>query len=82
MNHCHTHNLVDPQQATAERPYGIRVSLPSDDAMSKILGSDWERMHWYRDESERDAAFQNMATRHGYYRDSDTPTQILEKVSR
>lgn len=82
MNYCHQHNLVDPESAGAERRFGIRVSLPAGDSMSKVLGQDWERLHWYSSETERDMAFDSMATRHGYYRNSDTPTQSLEKVSR
>lgn len=82
MNFYHRHNLVEPESAAAERRFGIRVSLPAGDSMSKVLGNDWERLHWYSSETERDGAFANMATRHGYYRNTDTPTQTLEKVSR
>lgn len=82
MDYCHQHNLVDPSIANAERRFGIRVTLPANDTMRKVLGDDWERMHWYRSESERDNAFDNMAMRHGYYRDTDTPTQVLEKIVR
>lgn len=82
MDYCHLHNLVDPATAGAERRFGIRVTLPDGDTMRKILGNDWERLHWYRSEAERDLAFQNMATRHGYYRNTDSPTQILEKLAR
>jgi hypothetical protein len=82
MDYHHAHNLVDPSTAGAERRYGIRVTLPPGDTLRKILGDDWERLHWYRTEDERDAALEHMATRHGYYRNTDTPTQVLEKVSR
>ena len=82
MDYCHQHNLVDQTAAGQERPFGIRVSLPADDTLRNILGDDWERLHWFPSETERDAAFDNMAARHGYYRNTDTPTQILEKVSR
>jgi len=78
----HQHNLVDPDSALAERKFGIRVTLPAGDTMRKVLGNDWERLHWFSSERERDQAFDNMATRHGYYRDTDTPTQILEKIVR
>jgi len=78
----HQHNLVDPEAAGGERHFGIRVTLPPDDTLRNILGEDWERLHWYASEQERDAAYENMALRHGYYRDTDSPTQILEKVSR
>ena len=82
MAFCHRHNLVEPDKANAERKFGIKVSLPPGDTFSKILGDDWERVHWYACEDERDKAFDNMAIRHGYYRTTDSPTQILEKIIR
>jgi len=82
MDYCHQHNLVDPATAGIERRYGIRVTLPANDTMRKIVGDDWERLHWYPSESERDTAYDNMAKRHGYYRDTDSPTQVLEKIIR
>ena len=82
MDFCHQHNLVDPSAASAERRFGIRVTLPANDTMRKVLGDDYERLHWYASEQERDTAYENMATRHGYYRDTDSPTQVLEKVVR
>lgn len=82
MSYCHTHNLVDPSVADRERPYGIRVTLPPGDTLRKVLGDDWERLHWYPTEAERDAAFERMAARHGYYRNTDAPTQVLEKIVR
>ena len=82
MDYCHQHNLVDPSTANAERRYGIRVTLPANDTMRKVLGDDYERLHWYSSERERDDAFDNMAIRHGYYRDTDSPTQVLEKIIR
>jgi hypothetical protein len=80
--YCHQHNLVEPDQANAERKFGIRVSLPAGDTFSRVLGEDWETLHWYRSEVERDSAFENMAVRHGYYRKTDSPTQVLEKLAR
>lgn len=82
MDYCHQHNLVDQDTAGLERPFGIRVTLPANDTLSNIIGSDWERLHWFPTAAERDEAFEKMATRHGYYRDTDTPTQVLEKISR
>ncbi len=82
MDFCHKHNLVDPTTADSERRYGIRVTLPASDTLRKILGDDWERLHWYATEAERDIAYDAMAARHGYYRQTDTPTQILEKIIR
>jgi hypothetical protein len=82
VDYCHQHNLVDQTTAGQERPFGIRVSLPANDTLRNVLGDDWERLHWFPSEPERDAAFEKMATRHGYYRNTDTPTQVLEKLSR
>jgi hypothetical protein len=82
LDYCHQHNLVDPTTAGRTRNFGIRITLPANDTLSKVLGADWERVLWYATEAERDAAFDNMATRHGYYRKTDTPTQVLEKISR
>ncbi len=82
MDFHHPHNLVEPDTAGAERRYGIRVTLPPGDTFNRLLGEDWERVHWYPSEAERDRAFDNMAERHGYYRETDTPTQILEKILR
>ena len=82
MDYCHRHNLVDPESADADRPFGIRVTLPPGDTLRKILGDDWERLHWFRSEAERDYAFENMASRHGYSRKTDYPTQVLEKIVR
>ncbi len=82
VDFCHRHNLVQPERAGAEKKYGIRVTLPPGDTFGRLLGDDWERLHWYATEAERDRAFRDMATRHGYYRTTDTPTQILEKVMR
>lgn len=82
MDFCHQHNLVDPDTAGRERNFGIRVTLPANDTLVKILGEDWERLHWFANEAERDVAFDNMAKRHGFYRNTDSPTQILDKVTR
>ncbi len=82
MEFCHRHNLVDPDKAGAERRFGIKVSLPPGDTLTKLLGEDWDQVHWFATESERDDAYDAMSVRHGYYRRSDTPTQVLIKIVR
>lgn len=82
MDYCHQHNLVNPESATANRRFGIRVTLPPGDTFASLLGEDYERVHWYQTERERDRAYDNMSRRHGYYRKTDSPTQILEKIVR
>jgi hypothetical protein len=82
VTYCHRHNLVRKDQANVDRKFGVRVTLPASDTFSRVLGDQWENLHWYPTEADRDRAFDNMATRHGYYRNTDSPTQILEKIKR
>ncbi|MCH7820715.1 MAG: hypothetical protein IIA07_01755 [Proteobacteria bacterium] len=82
VEYYHQHNLVNPDVVGAERRFGIRVTLPPGDTMHKVLGDDWEQLHWYPGEAERDRAFEQMAMRHAYSRDTDSPTQVLEKIVR
>ncbi len=82
MDYCHQHNLVDQSVAGQNRTFGIRVSLPANDTLRNILGEDWEQSHWYPTEAERNSAYEKMAIRHGYYRNTDSPTQVLEKIER
>ena len=80
MDFCHQHNLVESANKSSENRFGIKVSLPSGDTMRSLLGDDWEKVHWFATEQERDRAYDDMAVRHGYYRITDTPTQVLIKV--
>ena len=82
MDYCHKHNLVDQETINEQKPFGIRVTLPPGDTFQRLLGEDWEKLHWYVSEAERDAAYEQMAERHGYYRRTDNPTQVLEKIVR
>lgn len=81
-DYCHRHNLVNRDKANVEKKYGIKVSLPGGDPLTDLLGDDWERIRWYATETERDRAFDDMARRHIYSRDTDTASQVLEKISR
>jgi hypothetical protein len=73
------HNLRTPH--TEEPcPYGIRISLKSNDPFRKLLGPDWHRVHWYRTGDERDAALIEMRRRHEYSRPLDAPTLIFTKI--
>lgn len=82
MEYCHRHNLVEPDKAGAELRFGVKVSLPPNDTFNALLGKGWEKIHWFPTEKERDVAYTSMAERHGYYRKTDTPTQVLIKVIR
>jgi len=82
VNYCHKHNLVTQSLINIKKKFGIRVTLPTTDTLRNILGENWDQIHWYKNEAERDLAFNKMAEHHGYYRNTDAPTQVLEKISR
>ena len=64
------------------RPYGVRVSLPAGDPFRKLLGPEWNRVHWYPSPEERDAALAEMSRRHQYSRGTDKPSLVFEKVEK
>lgn len=64
------------------RPYGIRVTLPEGDPFRKLLGPEWNRMHWYATPEERDAALAEMSRRHEYSRKRDKPSLVFQKVEK
>jgi hypothetical protein len=73
------HNLSLPHTEEPQ-PYGVRVSLRSNDPFRKLLGPEWHRMHWYRSAVERDAALAEMSRKHDYSRPQDAPTLRYTKV--
>ena len=80
MTACHDHNLR--RALPKNRPYGIRVRLPAGDPLTRILGANWEKHHWYETPSERDRALAEFSERHLYSRPGDRPTLVFEKVDR
>jgi hypothetical protein len=62
------------------KPYGVRVSLRPGDPFAKLLGSDWQKTHWYFTAAERDQRLEDMARKHEYSRIGDQPALIFEKV--
>lgn len=66
------------------KQFGIRVTMPPGDPMRAphLLGEDWEAFRWFDTEEERDLTFEDMNGRVIYYRNGDSPSQILEKVER
>ena len=63
-------------------PYGIRVSLPPGDPFRKLLGPEWQRLHWYPSPDERDAAIAEMSRRHEYSRATDRPALVFQKIEK
>jgi hypothetical protein len=73
------HNLNAPMPAT--KPFGIRVRLRARDPFTRLVGADWQKTLWFATARERDAALEDMASRHLYSRRGDAPSLIYEKVS-
>jgi len=80
MEICHAHNLNKPLDVP--RPYGIRVRLRPSDTFVRLLGSHWEREHWYATREERDRALAEMASEPLYSRTGDRPTPLFEPIER
>lgn len=78
MDICHPHNLVEPMPES--RPFGIRVSLPPGDSFLGVIGSDWERLHWFATREEREAALRDMRGEHLYSRRGDRPTTLFTRI--
>jgi hypothetical protein len=79
MQVCHQHNLAKPR---TERCYGIRLTLPPGDTLSRLIGADWQSFRWYETELERDRALEQLRARHAFARPGDFPTYVCEKVVR
>ncbi len=64
--------------------YGIRVRLPEGDTLTAahLLGPDWEGTRWYATAEARDRALEDMSRQLPNYRQTDVPTQLLEKIER
>jgi hypothetical protein len=79
--------ISQPQNLRAPRPeklcpYGIRISLPPGDPFRKLLGPEWQRLHWYPTPDERDAALTEMSRRHEYSRSEDKPALVFQKIEK
>ena len=80
MDICHAHNLSKPLDVP--KPYGIRVSIRSTDTFARLLGSTWQRHHWFASREERDRTLADMASEHLYSRRGDRPTLLFEAVEQ
>lgn len=80
MDICHPHNLNKPLDIP--KPFGIRVSIRPSDTFARLLGTHWERHHWYATREERDKALSDMASEHLYSRIGDKPTLVYEPVEK
>jgi hypothetical protein len=80
MDICHPHNVNKPLDAP--KPYGVRVSMRSNDTFARLLGTGWHREYWFATREERDAALDDMAGEHKYSRPGDKPTLKFEPVEQ
>ena len=80
MDICHAHNLTKP--IDTPKPYGIRITIRSNDTFARLLGAGWQKHHWYATREERDVALEDMAGEHLYSRQGDKPTLIFEAVEQ
>jgi hypothetical protein len=78
MKICNAHN--SNRNLDVERPFGIRVRLRPGDTFMRLIGADWERLHWYATARERDEALREMASEHLYSRRGDQPTLRFEAI--
>jgi hypothetical protein len=78
MDICHPHNLNKPLDAP--KPFGIRVSMRSNDTFARLLGTGWHREYWFATREERDSALDDMAGEHQYSRSGDKPTLKFEPI--
>lgn len=79
MGISNAQNLVGEAQP-AVMPYGVRVRLRASDPFTRLVGSDWQKTHWYASAAERDLALLDMAREHEYSRIGDRPALVFEKT--
>jgi hypothetical protein len=79
MGISNAQNLTHPL-GDEPKPYGLRVSLRAGDPFASLCGADWQRTHWFRTATERDAALAEMSRRHEYSRPGDRPALLYTKV--
>ena len=78
---CQPHNLRR-DDSWQPKPYGVRLSLQPGDPFRKLLGPDWQRVHWFHSASDRDAALSEMSRKHEYSRPGDQPAIVVERVEK
>ncbi len=57
------------------------MRLRARDPFTRLVGAEWQKLHWFATERERDAAFEDMSGRHLYSRRGDEPAVIYEKLN-
>jgi hypothetical protein len=78
MSVSQEHNLREAPAAI--RPYGVRVRLRKGDPFGNLVGSGWEKEHWFATREERDDALRRMSGRYLYFRPGDAPALDFEPI--
>jgi hypothetical protein len=78
---CHDHNRSRPRVAE-RKPWGLRLSLPEQDPMRRLLGDDWHEYQWFATEEDREAKLDQLCGQFIYYRKGDKPGFVVERVNR
>ena len=52
------------------------------DPFAKLLGTDWQKTHWFFTAAERDRVLEDMSRKHEYSRIGDQPALVFEKVEK
>jgi hypothetical protein len=47
-----------------------------------LVGSDWNKEHWFATARERDTALAEMSGRYVYFRPGDKPALAFEKIEK
>ena len=74
------HNLR--AERSDSKPFGLRAALKPGDPLAKLLGPDWNRVHWFATAALRDAAMADMIRKHEYSRPGDAPALVLSKEEK
>ncbi len=66
------------------KKYGIRITLTEDNPMRlpHLLGDDWESVHWYDTEAERETALAEITRRLPNYRRGDEIAQVFTRIEQ
>lgn len=78
---CHEHNRSRPLP-DGPKDWGVRLSLPENDPMQRILGDDWHEYHWFASEAAREDKIDQLSRQFTYYRKGDQPSFVIERVNR
>ena len=81
MEVCHRHNRRAGLGGHSRR-FGLRLSLPPEDPLRKVLGEDWHQYPWFDTEDARERKLEELFGPFAYYRKGDRPTFTVERIEQ